>query len=193
MPRRTETGRSAHHGVPADLAMLFEFLNTVDERSFGPHRPDDELDSPQALAAWLTDRGLLSHGSTVHSADLQRAVRLRDALRRCAVANRTRQPETLDPADLNLPLQATVGVNGELRLAAAAAGVPGALGRLLVSAVWASGNGSWARIKMCAAQDCRVVFYDHSKPCNGKWCSTLECGNRIKTRGYRQRKQATTR
>jgi predicted RNA-binding Zn ribbon-like protein len=193
MPKKPETSWSEHHEVPADLAVLFDFLNTADERTFGPYRPADELDSPRALAAWLADHGLLPRGTAEDEVDLQRAVRLRDALRRCTVANRTRQPETLDVADLDLPLRATVADGGELRLVSAGAGVPGALGRLLASAVWASGNGSWARIKMCAAPDCRVVFYDHSKPCNGKWCSTLDCGNRMKTRNYRQRKQAAPR
>lgn len=191
MPKKAGTSWSAHHRVPDDLAVLFDFLNTVDERSFGPYRPADELDSPQTLVTWLAERGLLPRGTPADAADLRRAVRLREALRRCTVANRTGEPETLDPADLDLPLRATVAGNGVLRPTSAAAGVSGALGRLLADAVWASGSGSWSRIKMCGAQDCRTVFYDHSKPCNGKWCETQKCGNRVKTRSYRQRKHST--
>lgn len=43
---------------------------------------------------------------------------------------------------------------------------------------------------LCAAHDCRFVFYDHAKPGNGRWCSTEGCGNRNKTRTYRRRHTA---
>ena len=37
------------------------------------------------------------------------------------------------------------------------------------------------------------MFYDRSKPTTRRWCSSLLCGNRQKTRAYRarQREQGT--
>ncbi|MFF1609998.1 CGNR zinc finger domain-containing protein [Amycolatopsis sp. NPDC058278] len=49
-------------------------------------------------------------------------------------------------------------------------------------------DGSWQRMKSCGAPDCGWVFYDHSKPHHARWCSTAGCGNRMKTRAYRDRK-----
>jgi CGNR zinc finger len=41
------------------------------------------------------------------------------------------------------------------------------------------------RLKMCASDACRWIFYDRSKPGNRRWCSSVLCGNREKTRSYR--------
>jgi predicted RNA-binding Zn ribbon-like protein len=54
----------------------------------------------------------------------------------------------------------------------------------------ASANGSLARLKMCAAEDCRHVFFDRSKLGTRRWCRGALCGNRMKTRAYRARRQA---
>ena len=52
-------------------------------------------------------------------------------------------------------------------------------------------RGTWRRLKICAAADCRWVFYDDSRNGAGRWCSMAACGNRVKTRTYRQRQRAT--
>ncbi len=48
-------------------------------------------------------------------------------------------------------------------------------------------NGTLDRLKMCAAEECRRVFFDRSKPATRRWCMSTLCGNRIKTRTYRAR------
>lgn len=180
---------SEHHRVPAELAVLFDFLNTLDERSFGHYVPQDELPDPDALLAWLVDHGLAPAGTDVTAKHLREARRLRDVLRRCAQANRTGALDDPTGLRLALPLRVVVAADGSLGLGASAVGVPGALGELLANAAWASAEGSWKRVKMCAAEDCRTIFYDHSKPRNGRWCETLECGNRVKVRSYRRRRK----
>jgi predicted RNA-binding Zn ribbon-like protein len=62
-----------------------------------------------------------------------------------------------------------------------------ALGRLLAIVHRAVVEGTWQRMKVCPADDCRWAFYDHSKNRSGKWCSMAECGNRMKARAYRAR------
>src|SRR5713101_8022363 len=48
-------------------------------------------------------------------------------------------------------------------------------------------KGILDRLKMCAAEECRRVFFDRSKPATRRWCMSTLCGNRIKTRTYRER------
>jgi predicted RNA-binding Zn ribbon-like protein len=48
-------------------------------------------------------------------------------------------------------------------------------------------KGTLDRLKMCAAEECRRVFFDRSKPSTRRWCMPTLCGNRIKTRTYRER------
>jgi predicted RNA-binding Zn ribbon-like protein len=43
------------------------------------------------------------------------------------------------------------------------------------------------RIRGCAAEDCRLVFYDESRSNNRRWCSMQRCGNRAKVRAHRAR------
>jgi hypothetical protein len=72
-------------------------------------------------------------------------------------------------------------------------GVKGALGTILAGVVVASSKGTWARMKICAAEDCRWAYYDHSKSRTGRWCAMETCGNRHKTMRYRRKKRASKR
>jgi predicted RNA-binding Zn ribbon-like protein len=44
-----------------------------------------------------------------------------------------------------------------------------------------------ARIRVCAANDCGLLFVDASRPGRRRWCSMQRCGNRAKKRAYRNR------
>ncbi|WP_163572984.1 CGNR zinc finger domain-containing protein, partial [Fodinicola feengrottensis] len=111
--------------------------------------------------------------------------------RRTATALKTRPPT----ADLTrkLPLYADIQPDGLINLvpAAIAGTVRHALAALLATATMATVDGTWRRVKMCAAPDCHTVFYDNSKPHNGRWCSPKGCGNRHNTRTYRNRANRT--
>jgi predicted RNA-binding Zn ribbon-like protein len=48
------------------------------------------------------------------------------------------------------------------------------------------------RIKLCANRDCRWIFYDATKSQTRNWC-TPTCGNLMKVRRFRQRKQRRTK
>lgn len=78
-------------------------------------------------------------------------------------------------------------------LQAAGSDVELALGNLLVAAITSRAQGTWLRLKMCAADDCRWIFFDHSKPHSARWCATDVCGNRMKTRSYRARHRSPAR
>ena len=52
-----------------------------------------------------------------------------------------------------------------------------------------SRNGTLDWLKMCASDECRRVFFDRSKPATRRWCMSSLCGNRMKTRSYRERQR----
>jgi predicted RNA-binding Zn ribbon-like protein len=189
------TTESVHAGALPTLAVLRDFLNTWDERSFtvhGTRHPGgDELATPAELADWLAGQGLISAGTPAGDADLREAHALRDALRG-ALASRTGQGwKGLAGANqtlAGLSLRVELGADGTPRLRPVAGGAaPAALSRLAAGAAAAAADGSWPRLKMCAAPDCRWVFHDTSRNGLGRWCSMRVCGNRGKTRAYRQR------
>lgn len=53
-------------------------------------------------------------------------------------------------------------------------------------------EGCIQRIKLCAASDCRVAFYDTSKNKSRQWCDMKVCGNRAKARTHRARSAAAS-
>jgi len=183
--------------VPEEVRLVNEFLNTVDLERFGEHagKPEAEregLRSPARLGDWLTARGLLGRGETVGAQDLRLAVEVRDALRAAASANSDQAEERPAAARMSfdeLPLVVRLDEAWRPTLAGAEGGVGGALGRILADVVVAASKGTWARIKICAAEDCRWAYYDHSKSRTGRWCAMETCGNRHKTRRYRQRRR----
>jgi predicted RNA-binding Zn ribbon-like protein len=44
------------------------------------------------------------------------------------------------------------------------------------------------RIRVCAADDCGMLFVDQSRPGTRRWCSMQRCGTRAKVRAHRQRR-----
>jgi len=185
--------------VPAELALAYDFANTLDERTFGGYEPFDALTRPTDLGRWLAHRGLVGRGAKVSTEDLALAHALRRHLRAAARVHLDpdRRPagdsftRNFDAVAARLPLVATLDATGGLSLRpAGGALVATALARILAGAVVAEGRGTWARLKMCLAPDCRWVFYDHCKPRTGRWCSTTGCGNRMKTKAYRARAHA---
>jgi len=187
--------------VPEEVRLVNEFLNTLDLERFGEHagKPEDEregLRSPERLKTWLVVRGLLGREEAVSEADRRLAVQLREALRSAASANSGPSRGSSNAVGQNfgeLPLVVRIGEGSRPELVSGKGGVKGALGTILADVVIAASRGSWTRIKICAAEDCRWAYYDHSKSRTGRWCAMETCGNRHKTRRYRRKKRASAR
>lgn len=162
----------------ADLHLIEEFLNTVDERTFSRHGANhvagERLTSPAALRDWLAAHGLPA--GSVGPADVAATIALRTALRDGG--------DALAGYELRLVPDQT----GGLRLAART-GRPW-LDAVVETVASSVARGDWSRIKLCAAPDCRWAFYDTSRNGRGRWCSMEVCGNRHKTRSYRERHRA---
>jgi hypothetical protein len=166
----------------ATLQTIEEFLNTLDERTFRRHGEShvagEQLTSPQALSDWLAARDLPVSGTELGPADLTATIDLRTALRRTLGG---------DPALEGYPLRLAPDPSGGLRIAARS-GRPW-LDVIIETVAQSTARDDWKRLKLCAAPDCRWAFHDTSRSGRGRWCSMEVCGNRHKTRTYRERHQ----
>ena len=180
---------------PADLSLVEEFLNTLDLRSFRRHGVKvvggDAIPTAAALSRWLASRELVA-AARASTAELRTAHDLRSALRDAVIRDELddRTLRRANAALATMPVHVELARGGELRLAGSAGAVSLALTELLAIAVRRSADGSWRRLRACAAPECRWVFYDDSRSGAGRWCSMASCGNRAKTARYRGRKAA---
>ena len=157
---------------------VIDFVNTLDLRPY-----KEELETPARLAAWLTEHGLPVGRAT--QADLDRALVVREALRDL-IGGSSAARAVLEQAARDARLELRL-VDDRLRLVPGAGGVSGALGSLLAEVAEAMTDGSWERVKLCGADDCRWAFVDTTKNGSRNWCSMRSCGNRAKVQAYRAR------
>jgi predicted RNA-binding Zn ribbon-like protein len=171
--------------TPVHAALVRDFVNTA-ERS-----PDhDDLDSPAALARWLHEHGLTDRRRVASREDLDLAIRLREGVRRALLAHV--DPDCaecrLDAVTAELPMIVRFA-GAEPMLDATADDVRAGLTRIVVAMARAQGDGSWPRLKACASAECHAAYYDTSKNRSRAWCDMQVCGNRAKTRTFRERHQ----
>lgn len=172
---------------PERLRLVLAFVNTLDVEDVS-----DALASPTALAAWCREHAGAPADLQATRRDLGAAIEVRDALRTALLANSGIAVRPDDLAAQNERLaryHAGFALDAEGRPVAVPSGrgVGAMLARLLVDVAVAHVEGQWERAKLCPAEDCLWAFYDHSKNRSRRWCSMDLCGNRTKTRTYRQR------
>lgn len=173
--------------APGRLELVRGFLNTLDLE-----RGTDRLAHLDGMHGWL--RAVLPEipaGPT--EAGRRDAVRLREALRAAAAVHSTAAPDpaahaVLDEMTARLPLR----LHFDAALTPGLRPAPGnddLLAATLLGIVAAAAvDGTWRRLKICPAEDCRWAFYDHAKNRMGVWCQMRECGNRAKARRHRGRR-----
>jgi predicted RNA-binding Zn ribbon-like protein len=189
---------SEKYDVLEDLALLYDFVNTLDCRRYVErglaHTGGDELATARQMEAWMRRHRLLRAGRHIDAADHRRALALRDALRgflQLAPAERGEDggaARRLTEASRDFPLTLAVAEDGAVTLQAAPDA--NALGRVLAEMHALAERDLLGRLKTCASEECRWIFFDRSKPANRHWCSSRLCGNRQKTRRYRRRHRA---
>lgn len=182
--------------VPDNVALLYDFVNSIDLRRYVEqgvaHEPSDELATPAQLQKWLQAHGLLKRGVTVSRAEHGEALELREALRIFLSATRVERPSAagqLEAVAARFPLGVTASRDRALDLRPIARHATSGLGNVLVELVRLLDGGKLERVKTCDSDECRWIFYDRSKPGNRRWCSSDRCGNREKTRTYRDRQR----
>jgi predicted RNA-binding Zn ribbon-like protein len=174
----------------------------------------DELSSSAALATWLRERGLEGPApSPATEAELSQAIEMREAIREVLLTHVSGQhqpasaPATSTPATsmtvgsgpaastlaelrsaaAGLPTRLTITDDGTVQTMPAGQGTAYGLAALLLIAADAATTGTWERLKVCSADDCRWAFYDRSPTRSGCWCSMAVCGSRAKSRAFRRR------
>ena len=171
--------------APHDLALIEAFVNTFDLET-----GEEELGSPEALTAWLSERGLADE--PVGHDDLAGAVALREHLRALLLANNGGELDPSVPAALSAAagrarLTLELDESGHATVTPQAQGIDRVAGRLLGIVARAQAEGSWDRLKACPWHTCHVAFYDHSRNRSRTWCDMAVCGNRAKAQAYRRR------
>lgn len=171
------------------IGLVQAFVNTVDLED-GP----EELTDAAHLSSWLSGHGLLAAGRSTEQDDLKHALALREALRGIIGANSGGAVYPVDVATLNEAaaasrLRARFGPDGRARLEPEAAGVTGALGRIVAATFAAMAEDDWARLKLCGSPTCRWAFFDRSRNHSSRWCTMAACGNRAKARRFRQQRR----
>jgi len=183
--------------VPDDVALLYDFVNSLDLRRYvergTAHIASDELTTPPQLEAWLRQRNLLDLGVHLSVDDHQNGLALRTALRSfLELAPNDRATDVVATAGLNaaaanFPMFVTVLQDGGVALRPSHLSAGNGLGSILAEFHRLSETDRLDRVKACASDECGWIFYDRSKPGNRRWCSSALCGNRQKTRRYRDR------
>jgi predicted RNA-binding Zn ribbon-like protein len=170
--------------APNDLVLIEDFVNTFDLET-----GEEELASPEALTAWLTERGLAD--APLGHDDLASAVALREHLRALLLANNGGELDPSVPAALSAAaerarLTVALDEHGRATVTPQAQGIDRVAGRLLGIVARAQADGTWERLKACPWHTCHFAFYDRSRNHSRTWCDMAVCGNRAKAQTYRR-------
>jgi predicted RNA-binding Zn ribbon-like protein len=174
--------------VEAEADLLVEFVNTRDLEE-----DTDSLADPEGVMGWIAARTgdyLPLPEQEGHS----RVLALRESLRALLRANNGVEATAAELAPLREAAErsryrTTLRGDGRLDVVPARSDLSGFEARLLLALERVQSHGAWPRLKACAEDGCRWAFFDTTRNRSRTWCSMEECGNREKTRRYRQRRQ----
>ena len=196
---RPATSDHAHEPVPIEAA--FDFLNTLELEN---GELVERLTSLDAAAAWLEGRAVVADERQItavartnaeRDAALKRLVATRNALREVAhsVAH-DRAPEGAAIDEVNRALRSRervelVAADDGVRLGHSHVGdaIDDVLARIAEPIVGEIGTGHDDRVRICANDTCRWIFYDESRSGRRRWCDMATCGNRAKAQRHRER------
>ncbi len=176
--------------LASEADLLVEFVNTRDVEE-----GTDSIADPEQLANWIAER-TGEHAGELDREDLARVLALRESLRALMLSNNGEEVDDqvlapLREAAERARIRTTFSADGELELVPARSGPSGFEARLLLAVERLQSHGAWPRLKACTVDDCRWAFYDTTRNHSRTWCSMDVCGNREKTRRYRERKGAS--
>ncbi len=145
----------------------------------------EQLHSAADLDTWLGERfGPPARSSTAR--DYREALRLREAI--TATARRATEGLPPTPAAVDvindwaahpaIPPHLPGGTHGPAPVA------PAQMLATVAHDAIQTFTGPAGRVRECAAEDCRLVFLDTSRPGSRRWCSMSRCGGRAKARSH---------
>lgn len=194
-----ETVQQHDHAV--DLETALDFVNTL---KFDDGQPVELFDTTIEALDWLHGHGLVHHEALTRAneqATLRRIRRTRAALRELADATyERRRPRQSSVDEVNRALRAREVVQlvpslDGCRLDHRHVGDPvdDALANLAEPIVREIAAGRPERLRACASETCRWIFYDDSRTGRRRWCDMASCGNRAKAARHRARAKAADR
>jgi predicted RNA-binding Zn ribbon-like protein len=201
LAHRPATSEHIHDVVPLETA--FEFLNTIELENGALV---ERLTSLDTALTWLVDAGVASDATAITALArsaaargvlLARLITTRTALRDVAhaVAHEEPPPRTsIDEVNRALASRERielVAADDGVRLGHSHVGdaVDDLLARIAEPIVREIGNGHDERIRICANDTCRWLFYDESRAGRRRWCDMATCGNRAKAQRHRARQR----
>ena len=190
--------QTSDHAHAVDLDDTFDLINTLE---FSGDASTDEIETPDAALAWLLARGLVHAeavpADTVGEPLVARVRQARTAFRDVADAVFHRRAPSGAALDV---INRTLRSREIVQLEPAADGVSvghrhegdpidHALARLAEPLVAEIAGGRPERLRVCANDACRWVFFDASPTGRRRWCSMASCGNRAKAARHRARQR----
>lgn len=174
----------------AEADLLVAFVNTRDLEE-----ETEEIGDPEGLRDWIEERT----GEYLPAPDdeaLARILALRESLRALLRANNGGEAAERELAPIRQAAErsryrTSFQPSGELTLAPARSDLSGFEARLLLAVERLQAQGAWPRLKACTDEGCQWAFFDATRNRSRTWCSMEECGNREKTRRYRERRSAS--
>ena len=169
------------------LERLIGFVNTNDVQA-----SQDQLRGPEQARSWLLSEGF--EVGELGRDDCAAIIAFREGVRAAAAANNGYGVDADAVAALRQAIDRlgfTVRVGTDAGLEVASTTPAGrALAPLVGALMAAQADGSWARVKACARDSCRWLFYDTTRNKSRTWCTSTTCGSREKAkRAYRRRLQ----
>jgi predicted RNA-binding Zn ribbon-like protein len=173
--------------VASEADLLVEFVNTRDIEE-----ETDSIADPGQLEAWIAEK-TGDHAGDLDGEDVARVHALRESLRALLLGNNGEEVDVpalvpLREAAERTRIRTAFSAAGKLELAPARSGLSGFEARLLLAIERLQTHGAWPRLKACTEEECQWAFYDTTRNHSRTWCSMDVCGNREKTRRYRERK-----
>jgi predicted RNA-binding Zn ribbon-like protein len=168
--------------------LCLDFVATVGERW---RRSFERLLTPHDLARWMAETGILTPPPDASARQLAAGRALREAINRLARPGIAPDPgdrEELNRWAARAPLAPQLTSEGNL-VWAADLPVEAMFATIARDALDLLSGPLAGRIRECGAWDCALLFVDTSRPGRRRWCSTAGCGNRVRTKAYRQRRK----
>jgi predicted RNA-binding Zn ribbon-like protein len=176
--------------------LCLEFCATVGERW---RRGFERLLTPADLTSWYAEARVAGGLIRVTGVDLEQARTLREAVYRVAKARIGGQPPAAGDEDIiNRAAAPPPPVprlsDGSMTLAAAGPDpAASALSAIARDAIALFTTADARRLRECASPECGLLFLDHSRPGQRRWCSSDACGGKARAAAYRQRHTAPPR
>lgn len=179
---------------PGSLSLEFAYAGSL---GGVPGGVPEQWHAPADLASWLAPR-FAGFDGDVTERELVDAILLRDAIAALALDFASGRELSADDVDtVNLyaatPDIPPVLAGGRRQAGRTSVRAGQTLSAVAREAVRLLDEGNRGRVRVCAADDCGLLFFDESRSGNRRWCSMQRCGNVAKVRSFRDRASGVVR